>query len=88
MNNVPESVRLPFKSKVIEAWMKVCRELGGPLTNAGLAAAVMQLQKRKRDVPPGACFRCGKHGHLKRNCPEKGRGSGKWNSPPWVVSKV
>ena len=52
----------PFKSKGIEAWMKVCRELGGPLTNAGLAAAVMQLQKRKRDVPPGT----GYGGHTKR----------------------
>jgi hypothetical protein len=79
----------PLKSKGIEAWMKVCQELGGPLTNAGLAAAVMQLQKRKRDVPPGACFRCGKHGHLKRNCPEKERGSGGSRTrPPWVVSKV
>jgi hypothetical protein len=62
--------------------MKVCRELGGPLTNAGLATAVMQLQKRKRDVPSGACFRCGKHGHLKRNFPEKGRGSGGSRTPP------
>ena len=70
------------RSKGIEAWMKVCRELGGPLTNAGLAAAVMQLQKRKRDVPPGACFRCGKHGHLKKNCPEKGRGSGEVELAP------
>ena len=41
----------PFKSKGIEAWMKVCQELGGPLTNAGLAAAVMQLQKRRRECP-------------------------------------
>ena len=52
--------------------MKVCRELGGPLTNAGLATAVMQLQKRKRDAPLGACFSCGKQGPLRKNCPEKG----------------
>ena len=63
--------------------MKVCRELGGPLTNAGLAAAVMQLQKRKRDVPLRACFRCGKQGHLRKNCPEKGSGSrGSGTRPP------
>ena len=75
----------PFKSKGIEAWMKVCRELGGPLTNAGLAAAVMQLQKRKRDAPLGACFRCGKQGHLRKNCPEKGSGSrGSGTRPPGV----
>ena len=33
----------PYKHKGLEVWMKVCRELGGPLTNAGLAAAVVQL---------------------------------------------
>ena len=55
----------------------------GPLTNAGLAAAVMQLQKRKRDAPLGACFSCGKQGHLRKNCPEKGSGSrGSGTRPP------
>ena len=68
--------------------MKVCRELGGSLTNAGLAVAVMQLQKRKRDLPPGACFRCGKHGHLKKNCPEKGNGfGGSGTRPPGLCPK-
>lgn len=61
----------PYKNKGIEAWMKVCREIGGPLTNVGLAAAVMQMTQRK-DSKLGACFRCGKQGHLRRQCPEKG----------------
>lgn len=33
----------PYKNRGLEAWMKVCRAIGGPLTNAGLAAAVVQL---------------------------------------------
>lgn len=33
----------PCKGKGLEVWMKVCRELGGPLTNSGLAAAIMQM---------------------------------------------
>ena len=31
----------PYKNREIEAWMKICRELGGPLSNAGLATVVM-----------------------------------------------
>ena len=38
----------PYKSKGLEAWMEVCRKLGGPLTNAGLAVGVVQLTQNKR----------------------------------------
>ncbi|XP_012891793.1 PREDICTED: igE-binding protein-like [Dipodomys ordii] len=37
----------PYKHRGLEAWMKVCRELGGPLTNAGLATAVLQYSNRQ-----------------------------------------
>lgn len=47
-----------YKSKGLEAWMKVCRELGVPLINAGLAPAVVQLAQGKRAIS-GACFKCG-----------------------------
>jgi hypothetical protein len=40
----------PYKNRGIEAWMKICRELGGPLSNAGLATAVMQLQGKKEEL--------------------------------------
>uniref|UniRef100_A0A673U9C2 Retroviral nucleocapsid Gag protein p24 C-terminal domain-containing protein n=1 Tax=Suricata suricatta TaxID=37032 RepID=A0A673U9C2_SURSU len=30
----------PYKSKGLEVWMKICREMGGLLTNSGLAATV------------------------------------------------
>lgn len=65
----------PHKGKGIEWWLKVCREIGGPLTNAGLAAAVVQLAGRKSSNT-GACFKCGKMGHIKKQCPEKGRTGG------------
>lgn len=58
----------PYKSKGLEVWMKICREIGGPLSNAGLAATVMQLT-RKQETNSGNCFRCGQPGHLKKNCP-------------------
>jgi hypothetical protein len=35
----------PRKNKDLQDWLRVCWELGGPLTNAGLAAAILQSQK-------------------------------------------
>nr|XP_020145704.1 igE-binding protein-like [Microcebus murinus] len=54
----------PWKNKGLNAWLKACREIGGPLTNSGLAAAVLAAQKGK-DM---TCYNCGKPGHLKRQC--------------------
>lgn len=68
----------PYKHKGLEIWMKVCREIGGPLTNVGLAAAMIQLRKK---VTADTCFKCGRKGHYRRQCPERSgkRGS---NRPP------
>ena len=57
----------PYKHRGLEVWMKCCRELGGPLTNAGLAAAVMQFtkQRRKGMGTDMSCFSCGRKGHMK-----------------------
>lgn len=61
----------PWKGKGLQAWMKACREIGGPLTNAGLAAAILQSQRRNKGVDNNlTCYRCGKRGHIQRHCRE------------------
>ena len=47
---------IPYKNRGLEVWMKVCRELGGPLTNAGLAAAVAQVSRGKGGARSTGCF--------------------------------
>lgn len=58
----------PRKSKGLQDWLRVCRELGGPLTNAGLAAAILQGQKCSGTGDRRVCYNCGKPGHLKKEC--------------------
>jgi len=46
----------PRKSKGLQDWLRVCRELGGPLTNAGLVAAILQGQKRSGTGDHKVCY--------------------------------
>uniref|UniRef100_A0A8C9BR12 CCHC-type domain-containing protein n=1 Tax=Phocoena sinus TaxID=42100 RepID=A0A8C9BR12_PHOSS len=73
----------PIKGKSLEAWMKMCREIGGPLSNAGLAAAVMAATNNaKPSGKSGVCFQCGRPGHIKRQCREMSK---KPNMPPQKI---
>ncbi|XP_063089931.1 endogenous retrovirus group K member 5 Gag polyprotein-like [Cavia porcellus] len=65
----------PHKNKDLNAWIRICREIGGPLSNSGvaalLAAAVQQRGPRgpREEHKAKGCFSCGDPGHIKRNCP-------------------
>lgn len=63
----------PCKNKGLEVWMKLCRDLGGPLTNVGLAAAIMQMSQSRNSQKNTNCFACGQPGHMKRQCPQRNR---------------
>ncbi|XP_031232603.1 igE-binding protein-like [Mastomys coucha] len=69
-NASPEckTVITPRRNKRLTDCIKVCRGLGGPLTNSGLAAAVLQSQKQSGPSGRKVCYNCGKPGHLKKDC--------------------
>jgi hypothetical protein len=71
---------IPYKNRGLGVWMKVCRQLGGPLTNAGLAVAVAKVSRGKGGAKSTGCFRCGQPGHMKRQCPQQA-GAGSASGP-------
>ena len=68
----------PYKHKGLEVWMKICRELGGPLSNSGLAAAVMQMSQGRGSQKNNNCFKCGQPGHMKHQCPPLSGSGNQW----------
>ncbi|XP_012892095.1 PREDICTED: uncharacterized protein LOC106001575 [Dipodomys ordii] len=49
---------VPIKTQSLKAWIKACKKVGGPLTNAGLVAAVLSAARAAKNNKKG-CFRCG-----------------------------
>ena len=76
----------PYEGKGLEVWMKICRELGGPLTNAGLAAAVMQPSHKQSGGKQGS-FKCGQPGHIKWQCPQMQNQERPWPRMPGLCPR-
>lgn len=72
-----EAIR-PWRSKDLSAYIKVCRDITGPIIQGQvLAAAFAQAMYGQEGVRPKGCFQCGQEGHVKRNCPQRGTQAGK-----------
>ena len=77
----------PYKHRGLEVWMKICRELGGPLTNAGLAAAVVQVSQGKNGSRNTGYFKCWQPGHMRQQCRQQTGTGGQRPQVPGLCPK-
>jgi hypothetical protein len=77
----------PYKHKGLEVWMKICSKLGDPLTNAGLAAAVVQVSQGKNGSRNTGYFKCWQPGHMRQQCRQQTGTGGQRPQVPGLCPK-
>lgn len=76
-NKECKTILRQHRHKSVDSWLKYCRDTGGPLTNAGLAAMLAtalnpkskNYKQARPSISSGLCFQCRQPGHRKRDCP-------------------
>ncbi|XP_015338814.1 endogenous retrovirus group K member 6 Gag polyprotein-like [Marmota marmota marmota] len=68
------------RAKSIDDMIRACKDIDGPHITGQVLAAALKTGMQKSDnrgTRSKGCFKCGKEGHIRRNCPERSEGAGR-----------